>query len=394
MILSTAVLGLCTTLPAHPVDDWPTWRGPNLDGISRETDWKDEGEPVWEAQVGLGYSSVSVAAGLAYTAGFDEQAKEDSVRCFDAETGKLVWTYSYPAKIWNRAHGGGTLATPVVFGDVVYYSNREAQVVCLDAKSGKVVWRRELLKEYKLTQPTWGFSASPVVHENQVILNMGLVLALDPETGETLWQSSKRVGHAYSTPVFCKLDDRDCLAVFGSDGLFLMTPDGQAVIAQHPWETRYEVNAATPVPIGGDQILIASGYGHGGSLLRLSKEGLEVVWETKTLRNHMATSMVIEGHVYGIDESQLRCFDLEGEEQWRMRGMGKGAISATPHRLLLMTGDGELVIAKVNPGEFEELSRTDLFDDGVCWTMPVLANGLIYCRNSKGHLVCLDHRLQ
>ncbi len=394
MTLTILPLTLLTISPLIAADDWPHWRGPAEDGLSRETEWDSEGKTAWTKQVGLGYSAVSVSGGKLLTAGFDTEAEEDVVWCLDATSGEEAWSFRYPAKIWNKFHSGGTLSTPVFDEDVVYFQNREGMLFCLDATSGDLKWKKNLHDEFGLEHPTWGFSASPLIHEDRVIVNMGRVFAFERKTGEPIWVSKQDLGHAYSTPVHCTLAGKDCLAVLGGDGLFLLSHDGQTVIAQYPWETKYDVNAATPVPVGDDQILISSGYGHGGTLLKLTDKGLEPVWETKTLRNQMATSMLIDGHIFGIDESQLRCFDLAGTEKWRMRGIGKGAIAGTPDRLLLLTADGELVVAKANGEQYEELSRQELFSDGVCWTVPVLANGRIYCRNSKGSLVCNDHRPQ
>ena len=394
MTLTLLPLALLTFSPLAACDDWPQWRGPAHDGISRETEWRSKGVSAWKKQVGLGYSTVSVVGERMFTAGFDVEAEEDVIWCLDVDSGEEVWSFRYPAKIRNKFHGGGTLSTPVIDGKVLYYQNREGVLFCLETRTGKLRWEKDLHEEFDLEHPTWGFSASPLIHEDRIIVNMGRVFAFKRKTGKALWVSKQDVGHAYSTPVSCTLAGKECLAVFGGGGLFLLSHDGQKVIAHYTWKTRYDVNAATPVQVGEDQILISSGYGHGGSLLKLTDDGLEAVWETKTLRNQMATSMLIDGHIYGIDDSQLRCFDLAGKEKWRMRGIGKGAISATPDRLLLLTSDGELVVAKANPEGYEELSRQELFDGGVCWTMPVLANGRVYCRNSKGHLVCRDHRPQ
>ena len=394
MTLTLLPLTLLAISPLATSDDWPQWRGPAHDGLSRETEWRSEGTVAWSKQVGLGYSTVSVVGEHVFTAGFDTEAKEDVIWCLNVDSGEELWSFRYPAKIWNQFHGGGTLSTPVIDGDVLYYQNREGVLYCLDSGTGKLRWEKNLHEEFGLEHPTWGFSAAPLLHEDRIIVNMGRVFAFKRKTGKAIWVSKQDVGHAYATPVSCSLAGKEGLAVFGGGGLFLISHDGQKVIAHYEWETRYDVNAATPVQVGEDQMLISSGYGHGGSLLKLTKDGFEAVWETKSLRNQMATSMLVGDHIYGIDEAQLRCFDLAGNEKWRMRGIGKGAISATTERLLLLTSDGELVVAKASPEAYEELSRQELFDGGVCWTMPVLANGRIYCRNSKGHLVCSDHRPQ
>lgn len=110
------------------------------------------------------------------------------------------------------------------------------------------------------------------------------------------------------------------------------------------------------------------------------------------MRNHMAPSIHHEGHLYGFDEAVYKCLDLEGNVKWQQRGLGKGAHIMADGKLILLTAQGELVFIEPDPAEYREIARTKVLDGGVYWTYPVLANGLIYCRNSNGDIVCLDHR--
>jgi outer membrane protein assembly factor BamB len=128
-------------------------------------------------------------------------------------------------------------------------------------------------------------------------------------------------------------------------------------------------------------------------MLRLGANPPEVLWESKVMRNHMCTSVLIDGHLYGFDEDKaFKCIDLAGNEKWAERGLGKGAVTAAGDRLLVLSGKGELIILRATPEGFTELSRRKVLDGGQCWTDPVLVDGRIYCRSSRGELVCLDHR--
>ena len=113
---------------------------------------------------------------------------------------------------------------------------------------------------------------------------------------------------------------------------------------------------------------------------------------SRRLRNKVTGVYHHEGHLYGFDESILKCFDLEGNERWRVRGLGMGALSIAGDRLLVLTSRGELVVAEATPDEFRELTRTDVLAGGDYWTLPVIVDGLVYVRNSLGDLACLDHR--
>jgi outer membrane protein assembly factor BamB len=374
--------------------DWPQWRGPQRDGISRETAWSSTGkpEPVWSRELGLGYSAVSVAGGRLYTMGYDEPRGLDRVYCLDPDTGAVAWTHEYPAKIWAQMHGGGTLTTPSVDGDVVYTLNREGRFHCFEAATGTVICEADLMKAFEgLEHPTWGFAASPLVLDDMIIVNVGRVVALKKRSTDAIWATDRNYGHAYSTPVDFDLDGRPCLAVFNGDGLAVLDRRSGKELYFREWKTQYEINAASPVPIGRN-VFISSGLNRGATMLALGEDTVDVLWESRVMRNKMTGTVLWKGHLYGFDESILKCIDLEGNEKWRVRGEGNGSLMIADDRLIVINGNGELIIAKATPNAFEELSRQKVLDGGVCWTMPILVNGRIYCRNSLGRLVCIDHR--
>jgi len=256
-----------------------------------------------------------------------------------------------------------------------------------------VLWHRDLKEELDVEYPTWGFSGSPLVLGDELLINVGPILSLDKETGKTKW-TSKDYGHAYSTPAGFAYKGEDVLAVFNGAGLVVIRRKDGSEIASHEWKTQYDVNASTPIVVD-DAIFISSGYNHGGALMALSDEGLTPVWETNAMKTHMSGCVLIGDYLYGFDESVLKCYGLDGEEKWAERGLGKGALMASPERLLMMSGKGELVVAKISPDGYTELSKTKVIDDGgVFWTKPVLVDGIVYCRSSNGTLVARDHRAE
>lgn len=388
------LVGVPSTGRAH-LEDWPQWGGPQRTGVSSETKWSSKGkpEPLWKAQLGIGYSSVAVAGKRVYTLGYDKELEHDVVYCLDAATGEEQWSYAYPAKILDLYHGGGTLTTPTVDGEFVYVSEREGRLHCLKAKSGDVVWEKEAGKEFSLDTPQWGFSASPVVLGENVILNYGKVFAFDKKSGKPVWKTKKSYGDAYSTPVDFQLGGEPALAVFAGTGLAILSAQDGSELRFTPWETRYEVNAMTPL-VFEQRVFISSGYDRGCAMIDLAGKQPKVAWESKAMRNQMSGAVPWQGHLFGFDDKVLKCLDLEGKELWRERGLGLGALSLADGRLIVMSEEGELVVAEASPAGFHELSRTKVFDGGTCWTVPVLANGIIYARNHAGELAALDHRAE
>lgn len=397
--LSLLLLLLLPALHSTSSDDkgyWPQWKGPHRDGLTRETDWVAQGkeEPLWSTQVGLGYSSMSIAGGRLYTMGHDVEGGLDLVWCLDALTGEELWAHAYESKLWNEFHEGGTLSTPTIDGDVVFISNREGNLHCLDAESGEVLWHQNYFEEYGLEYPQWGFAASPVALEGELIVNFGKVFSLDKETGEVNWVTETDYGHAYSTPTPFELEGAASLAVFNGKGLAIIDLDGGGEIFFYPWTQKYETNAASPIVVG-DKVYISSGEGHGNALLQFTPEGLKPVWENKAIANNMSGCILMADHFYGFDDGVLKCIDMQGKEKWAERGIGNGALMGGADKLIVVGSRGELVVAKATPAGFESESRAQvLVNEGTFWTKPVLAGGLIYARGSRGELVCRDHRAQ
>lgn len=415
-------LGLVALLAGDlaATSDWPRWRGPNGDGISPERGWSSRGaaEPLWTGSVGRGYSAPTIANGRLYTLGFhetelspgqkatneapEEQSAESAPKpevtgfdvtvCLDARTGETLWTHRSPARLWDNMHKGGTLTTPVVDDDTVYVLSRMGPIFALDAVSGAVRWERDLPADFGVELGFFGLSSSPLVGSDVVYLNVGKTVALDKQTGETRWES-RDYGYSYATPVPFEWNDRAMLAVFNATGLTVLERDTGDEVATHEWTSNYNVNCATPIVID-DRILISTGYDEkGAALLQLTEDGLELEWATRRLNSKMNGCVHYEGAFYGFDGGKLKCIDVDGEELWMERGLGIGSLIASDGRLIVLSEEGELLVAPISQDGFEPVHRARVIEgEAPCWTTPVLAHGLIYCRDGAGTLVCVDHR--
>lgn len=372
--------------------DWPRWRGPDANGISKETGWSAqwpaEGpKQLWKAKVGIGFSSVSVSKGRVFTMG--NVTDKDTVFCFDANTGKEVWKFSYPEKLDPKYYEGGPSATPTVDGDRVFTISKSGVVHCLDAAKGTVVWSTNLAKGLKAEAPTWGFSGSVLVDGDLCIVNVGSAgTALDKKTSKKVWSWGTDAA-GYSTPVPVDWNGERAVVMFiKADVAAIRAKDGK-ILWRHPWQTEYDVNAADPI-ISGKKIFITAGYNHGNALLDVSSGQPKVVWENKNLRMHFNCPVLWNGHIYGIDENQLRCIVFDtGEVKWTDKSSGKGSLMLADGKLIVLSEKGELMVADATPDGFKPISRAQVLG-GKCWSVPVLANGKIYCRNAAGDEICLD----
>jgi len=391
LILAACAVAAETPAEKQQVFDWPNWRGPDHNGISKETAWGakwPEGGPkvLWKASVGTGFSSISVSDGRVYTMGNNDNV--DTVWCFDAETGKQLWKHSYSCPKAPRNYEGGPSATPTVDAGKVYTVSKNGHLFCLDAKTGKVVWQKDVGKDFKAKTPTWGFASSALIVGDVLYLNVGSAgLALKKSTGEAIWQSGKGPG-GYATPVPFDYKGKLHLAIFSRDAFVVVEAASGKQLCRTPWQTSYDVNAADPI-IWGGKAFISSGYNKGCSLVQIGPEP-KTIWQNKAMRNHFNSCVLLNGYIYGFDESQLRCLDARtGQQKWTKRGLGKGSLMAANGKLIILSERGELVTAEAGPESFKEISRAKVLS-GKCWTVPVLAGGKIYCRNAAGDLVCLD----
>ncbi len=393
-VLTIAVLLGLGGLPlAHA--DWPVWRGPNADGKSTETNWNPVAlaggaKVAWQKELGRGYSAVAVRDGRVFTMGND--GKQDSVYCLDAKTGAEVWVFRYAC----GAGGGyaGPRATPILDGPAVFTVSQDGQLHCLRATDGTVIWKKDLAAEFGATAPKWNHAASPRVEGDLLVLNAGRAgLALKKQTGAKVWGGEAGVC-GYASPIPYLAGERPAVAIFGAKALMGIDLATGRQLWAFPWETSHDVNAADPLVVGGSRLFISSGYGRGCAMLDVAGNRPRELWNNKSMSNHFSSSVVIGDHLYGIDgnagRGHLRCLSVEdGSEKWA-HNSGFGGLMAAGDRLIVLNETGQLSIVAASPTGYRELSSAQTPLGRLCWTAPVLANGMIYCRNDKGTLVCVD----
>lgn len=397
-------LGVALLQPAIGQSDWPQWHGPDRSAVSDEsnwsTDWPASGpKELWRIQVGIGFSSCAVADGRVYTMGNTAVGgvETDSVWCLNAETGDTIWQHQYPCRLGKYE---GPRMTPTVDGDRVYTLSREGQLFCLNAKDGNVRWSADVVKDHgvRQTKYDWGFACSPLVLGDSLILDLGKTLALNKQTGELVWSSGNEEA-GFSSPTTIEIGGETCINSFNAFGLVLVKARDGKELARFPWggSKSYFINSASPIASGG-KIFISAGYGVGCALLKADSTGLTSLYENTDMKNHVNSSVLYQGHLYGFDGQQgsrgrLTCMDFEtGTVKWSERGLSIGALMIAGGKIVAMLDKGELLVTEASPGGYKELARAKVLG-GRCWTYPVLVNGRIYCRSQQeGELVCLDVR--
>ena len=376
---------------------WPNWMGPGHDGVSLEsgwsTDWPQDGLPVvWSREIGIGFSSVTIADGRLFCMGHIDG--DEFVQCLNPETGQPIWSFSYRSPLVDNLHDGGPGATPTIDGEYVYTLGRGGQLYCFRADKGEVVWSRMLQDDLDVSLPEWGFTSSPFILGEQLILEAGRVVSYHKLTGAKNWQTDRHEA-GYGSAARLESDDMVYLATLDCDGLRIVRADDGGQVAFHPWESPFLTNSTTPI-VQGEQIYVSSGYNVGCGLFRFSDGHLTLVYSNRDMRNHFNNSILLNGHLYGFDGNsnlgrvvQLTCMEwANGDVKWKQRGLGCGSLMVVDNKLLVLSEDGNLVIAEATPSGFSERCRSR-FLDGRCWTVPLLLNGCVYGRNAAGRLVCV-----
>lgn len=379
-------------------DDWPSWMGPQLDGVSRErgwsTEWPADGLPeVWEKQIGIGFSSVSIVDGTLYSTGHEDG--QETVWCLNSKTGAEIWSHSYPAELNDNLYEGGPGATPTVDGDFVYTLSIDGRLLCLNRKFGDVIWHKDLQSDLDVELHEWGFNSSPMILEDQLILQGGRIVSYDKATGSKNWQSGRHSAGYGAVRAFAHAG-QTLLASLDCDGLRITNATDGAEVAFTTWKSPYRTNSTTPIIVN-DTIYISTGYNIGCALFRLKDGELIQVYASKKMRNHFNNSILFDGYLYGLDGNSnlgrvvtLTCMNFDtGEVQWKQNGFGCGSVTVADSKLLILSEKGELVVAEANPKELRELARSP-FLSGRCWTVPVLVDGKVYGRNAKGTLKCVQ----
>ena len=387
-------------------DDWPNWRGKNLDGKSKtfgiKTDWTNGLTKLWQADYLCqdnstgSWSSVAVQGNRLIVPGRDEN--NDLVFCLNAESGELIWKNSYSAEALTP-HGKGARGTPFIDDDRVYTFGRSGDLVCWNIMDGEMLWKKSVL-EFGGVEPDWGYSISPFVYEEKVIVQGGgeaQIIAFDKMTGDMIWKSLEgKAGFSSAMPIH--IGEETFLLIYHGLALSCIHPNDGSELWRVPWETDYGVNSSTPI-VDNDIVFFASGYGMGGQAIRVTKDNYEVLWSNPDFEAQHTDPILIDGYIYGYtgnssrNRGEFKCLELAtGNEMWSTKEIGNGTTIFVDGYLLCMDYKTNLYLVEPNKNEFKLHSKFEKAIANVrylAWTPPVIANGKLYLRYLQ-NLSCFD----
>lgn len=401
MAIWPVLLAAIAILAARPAaaEDWPQWRGPQQDGISKETgllkQWPAEGPKVlWQKPLGAGFACMSVAGGHIFT---QLQIPEGQfVVALDDKTGNELWR----VRVGDPYQGDGfpgPRSQPTVDGTHLYVTGSTGQVLCLDTATSKTLWQINVFEKFGGKLAMWGLADSPLVEGDRLYVYAGnslgaAVVALNKNNGEVIWKSGDESA-TFSSPMRAKIAGAETLVVFSNMSLLGFAPDTGKPLWSFPWPTKPEINVAQPI-VAGDNIFIGSGYNHGCALVHIdlaTSPSAKQVYANKLMRAHFNTPVLVDGYVYGFDDSTLRCLKLDdGTSKWENKDFGKGSLTVADGLAYILGEKGNVALAKLTPEKLEIISEAkDMMSKERCWTSPVVANGRLYLRDQE-NIKCLD----
>jgi outer membrane protein assembly factor BamB len=383
----------------HAAADWPQWQGPDRTRVSKETgllkEWPAAGPRViWTATaLGSGYGSMAVVGDRVFVQG--ARGGRSLVIALNRADGKELWSRALGASETDDK-GPGPRGTPTVDGDRLYVLTESGDLAGLRT-DGTVVWQRNILREFGGRQLQWLVSESPLVDGPHVVVSPGGpgagMVKLDKMTGKTVWTSKDLSDPAgYSSVIAADVQGvRTYLTFTAAAGVGVRASDGKLMF-RYPRAANRTANIATPIFFN-DKVFFTSAYGTGGGLLDLTARNGEVsakeVYFTLNMKNHHGGVVLIDGYLYGFNDSILTCLEFAtGEAVWRDRSVGKGSVTFADGRLYIQGENNVFGLAEATPSGYREKGRFKIPDKGLpSWAHPVISEGRLYVRNQDTLLV-------
>ncbi|WP_163711615.1 outer membrane protein assembly factor BamB family protein [Mangrovibacterium lignilyticum] len=401
------------------VGTWPRFRGENFDNIVSEKqhlkdNW-DAGEPEikWSVELGEGHAGAAIYKGLVYVMDYDEESREDALRCFSLLDGKEIWRRSYGIHV-KRNHGMSR-TVPAVTDDYVVTIGPRCQVMCVDRKTGDYLWGIDMVKEYGSVIPQWYTAQCPLIDGNKVILapaGSKLMIAVDLQTGEKIWECPNdlqyNMSHSSIMPMTLNGEKMYVYSANGGICGISASGDDEGTVRWYSNEWRFSVVAPSPLIFPDGRIFLTAGYGAGGMMIKVIPTGdsyqVDVLAEYKPkdgLACEQQTPVYYNGFVYGIlpkdggaYRNQLVCVSPDDVQKIRWTSgkvsrFGLGPYLIADGKMYILSDDGTLTMIKPDPNQYIQLAHKKLFDGHDAWAPLSISDGLLLLRDSKT-MFCLD----
>ena len=380
--------------------DWNQWRGPTRDGLvpasSAPTSWPESYRTAWHIEIGEGYSSPVVSDGRVYI--HFRRDPDEIIMAVDPADGDKVWEQTYPAVFEKNKFAArmakGPFATPLVMGSRLFTLGAGGIFAAWDAKTGQPLWKKDLSGLVDTSRLFCGTAASPLAVGGLIIVQVGSdvhgghIMALDPSTGDPKWEW-RGPGPGYASPIAIEVKNQTQIVTLTNQSVIGLEAKNGKELWTIPFPDQYYENIVTPVWTGSH--LIISGIRRNTNAYTLQQEGGKwqavLAWENPNVTMYMSSPVYDEGVIYGHSNKKSGQFITLDAKTGALRWASEGrdgefaAVLLTPHHVVFLTNEGELVAARRGTESFE-VERRCRVSEAAVWTMPVLLGSDIVLRDT------------
>lgn len=407
MDVLTGLVLLSFTVGLTRADDWPQWRGPERNGVSRETgllpSWPENGPKlVWQIQdAGRGYSTPAAVGERLYLLGNDGLENE-FVQARSVQDGRRLWSTRL-GQVGNpkqEPNFPAARSTPTIDGEWLYALGSDGDLACLAVATGVVRWRKNLRSEFDGKPGAWAYAESPLLDGDALICtpggNSATVVALNKQSGTTLWKAGLQEGDeaAYSSAIVVEAGGvRQYVQMLGKGLVGLEAGTGKFLWRYTNTVSRFGANI--PTPLAADNGIYTAGAGTGGGLIKLVAQDAGVqpvqVYFGSKLPTSIGGAVKIGDYLYGTTAQALLCLDFNtGKIHWEERALGAASLCYAGERLYLHGENGDVALVEPSPEAYRERGRFTPPGQAAkanpmekAWAFPVVANGRLYLRDHQ-----------
>jgi outer membrane protein assembly factor BamB len=405
MTFCAAAICLGSSVETQAQTEWLQWGGPTRNFVSTSkglaASWPASGpKQLWSRPLGQGHSAILSSGNTLYT--MYSQGQQEVVIALTADTGKTIWEHKYdaPTAGMNYKEGLGPHSTPLLAGDRLFTVGAIGMFHALDRKTGKVLWSHDLWKEFGGKKMDRGYSCSPLLYKNTIILTLGgqgqTLIAFNPNDGSVVWKNQS-LDMSPASPIIINVDGQDQLVAFMGKQIAGLNPDNGELLWSHPHVTDWGLNISTPVWGNDNLLFLSSAYSGGSRVLKLAQAGgkttVTELWFNNRLRIHHGTAIRIGDYVYGSSGDFGPAFFAAihvktGEIAFQDRSFPKINSLYVDGKLIMLDEDGNLALATVSPAGLKVISKVSLMKN-LAWTAPTLVGTKLYVRDRQA-IAALD----
>jgi len=370
---------------------WNQFRGSNRNGISSETGllekWPESGpELVWKKEIGEAFSEIIISENIVYTMlseRIDSTTGSEFVVSYDALTGKELWKTEVDSIFIDiDGWGNGPRSTPTIDENYIYSLSAYGKLTAISKKDGKIIWKKDFVTEFGATVPRWGFSTSPMLMSDILVVEVGgtesrAFMAFDKKTGNVSW-SKENLNATYSSPIKITIDGTEQILFANRGVLYSFNSKGDTL-----WTYKTPLGSSTALPlfIEPNKIFFSALGEVGYTIIQVQNNKPSELFQGSNMKNDFGSSCYLDGYIYGFNVAALQCISAEtGETKWTKRGFGKGTLIIVDKKLLILSDQGKLILAEANPEAYTEKGAFQAIT-GKSWTAPSYSNGKVYVRN-------------